>query len=196
MRKHWLVLMALALTGVSTSAMAEDEVFTTGDGTQFALPIVNGLPGRAENEIATFESAGFDTETSDAPALTDRFAFVFKSNERPLRVRVEDVTLATPILIAEASVPDDLPGAGFRRVRFEMRAAPCAIAVGEPCSEWMFGSQSHRLYRATLVYDGGDTTTLLQAEPFQMASFIARLGVKVPETSTDVPAQTAQSEQP
>lgn len=186
------VLVLLA----SPAAWAEDQQFTAGDGSTFSLPVVAGLPGRAENEAAVFEAAGFDTDTSAAPTLTDRFAFLFKGGRRPTRVRVEDITLATPVLIAEASVPEDLPGAGFRRARFELRAPSCAIARGEPCSAWMFGMQEYRLYRATLVYADGETETLLQAEPFQMGAFIARLGDRIPDRSGEEPAQTAQSEQP
>lgn len=192
-----IAILLAGLVGLATSPMvvAEEQSFRAGDGTEFTLPLVDGLPGRAESERAVFETAGFDTDTSAAPTLIDRFSFVFKGGDRPLRVRVEDVTLAAPVLIGETTVPDDLEGAGFRRERFEMRAAPCAIARGEPCSAWIFGDQPNRIYRATLVYEGGDTETLLQAEPYQMGTFIARLGDRIPDSSAGTPDQTAEEQQ-
>lgn len=195
MRSVAMLMAGLVISAASPMALAEEQSFRAGDGTEFTLPLVDGLPGRAEGERAVFEAAGFDTDTSAAPMLIDRFSFIFKGGERPLRVRVEDVTLATPMLIGEAVVPDDLPGAGFRRERFEMRAAPCAIARGEPCSAWMFGDQPNRIYRATLVYDDGETETLLQAEPYQMGAFIARLGDRIPNSSAGTPDQTAEEQQ-
>lgn len=190
------VLLAAVLLAVGPAALAEDREFTTGDGTAFTLPIVDGLPGRAEGDVVVFEAAGFDIDTSEAPTLTDRFSFLFKGGNTPVRVRIEDVTLPTPVLIAESNVPSDLPGAGFRRSRFELRAASCAIARGEPCSAWMFDPRVHRLYRATFAFEDGSTETLLQAEPFQMAAFVARLGDRIPDRTVDSPAQTAQNEQP
>jgi hypothetical protein len=189
------MLMAGFAIMASPMALAEEQAFRAGDGTEFTLPVVDGLPGRAESDGAVFEAAGFDTDTAVAPTLTDRFSFIFKGGDQPLRVRVEDVTLATPVLIGEASVPDDLPGAGFRRSRFEMHAAPCAIARGEPCSAWMFGDQTNRIYRATLVYADGETETLMQAEPFQMGAFIARLGDRIPESDAGALDQTAEEQQ-
>lgn len=192
MRKTGDWALALALTlGLAGAASANERDFVTGDGTTFTLPLVDGLPGRAESERAEFESAGFSTDTA-ALTLTDRFGFIFKGGEAPVRVRVEDVTLATPVLLVEAAVPDELEGAGFRRSRFELTAAPCAIAHGEACSAWMFGPQEHRIYRATLSYADGSTETLLQAEPFMMAAFIARLGDRIPTRQPEA-AQTAQS---
>lgn len=185
----WMVLLAL---GASSVAWAQEQTFTAGDGTRFVLPTVSGLPGRAEGERAVFESAGFSTDTTAAPTLVDRFGFIFKRGTQPLRVRVEDITLATPVLLVDAAVPARLEGAGFRRSRFELEAPPCAIARGEPCSAWMFGDQSHRLYRATLIFAEGDTETLLQAEPFMMNAFIARLGDRIP-TRDPAAAQTAQT---
>jgi hypothetical protein len=49
-------------------------------------------------------------------------AHIFRSGE-PKRVRIEDITLGAPVLLAEAPVPENLPSAGFRRSRFELRAA-------------------------------------------------------------------------
>jgi hypothetical protein len=195
MRNVAVLMAGLVLLATPTLAFAQEQSFRAGDGTEFTLPLVDGLPGRAESERAVFEAAGFDTDTAAAPTLTDRFSFLFKGGEQPLRVRVEDVTLAAPVLIGEVSVPEDLPGAGFRRSRFEMRAAPCAIARGEPCSAWMFGDQPNRIYRATLVFEGGDTETLLQAEPYQMGAFIARLGDRIPESSAGAPDRTAEEQQ-
>ena len=196
MRRVSGVLAGLLVAMSSPAILAAEQEFTAGDGTVFTLPVVNGLPGRAETDAAVFEAAGFDTNTVGAPSLTDRFAFVFKGGDQPLRLRVEDVTLPTPVLIAETAVPEDLEGAGFRRSRFEMQAAPCAIARGEPCSAWMFGDQPYRIYRATLVFENGDTETLLQAEPYRMANFIERLGARIPDRSGETPPQTAQGEQP
>lgn len=188
--------MAGLLAGAGAGLVqADEQTFTTGDGTEFTLPLVDGLPGRAETEDAVFEAAGFDTETASAPTLIDRFSFLFVGGRRPQRVRVEDVTLPTPVLLAEADVPEELPGAGFRRERFELRAAPCAIARGEPCSAWMFADQPNRLYRATLVYDDGASETLLQAEPYRMGAFIARLGDRIPDRAGAAPA-AAPAEQP
>ena len=189
---RWAVCLAL---GLSPTAWAAEQAFTAGDGTVFTLPVKDGLPGRAESDSAVFEAAGFETDTAAAPTLTDRFTFLFKGGRRPLRVRIEDITLSTPVLIAEAPVPEDLPGAGFRRARFELRAPSCAIARGEPCSAWMFGVQTHRLYRATLVYAEGGNETLLQAEPYQMTAFVARLGDRIPYRRRETAPQTAQSEQ-
>lgn len=196
MRRASGVLAGLLMAVSSPAILAAEQEYTAGDGTVFTLPIVDGLPGRAENDAALFESAGFDTDTAAAPTLTDRFVFVFKGGEQPLRVRVEDVTLATPVLIAEVAVPEDLEGAGFRRSRFEMQAPPCAIARGEPCSAWMFSDRPYRVYRATLVFEDGETETLLQAEPYRMGSFIERLGDRVPDRSGETPPQTAQGELP
>jgi len=181
MRRVSGILTAVLMAISAPATLAAEQDYTTGDGTVFTLPIVDGLPGRAENDAAIFEFSGFDTDTSAAPSLTDRFAFVFKGGDQPQRVRVEDVTLPTPVLITEATVPDDLPGAGFRRSRFETRAAPCAIARGEPCSAWMFGDQPYRIYRATFIFADGETETLLQAEPYRMGAFIARLGTRIPD---------------
>ncbi len=192
MRRAMILLVGMAALAAAPTVDADEKSFTAGDGTAFSLPIIDGLPGRAESEDAVFEAAGFETQTTGEPHLTDRFSFVFKGGRQPQRVRVEDVTLATPILIAEAAVPEDLPGAGFRRERFEMSGVPCAIARGEPCSEWMFGEQLYRIYRATLVYEDGESQILLQAEPFRMSAFIARLGDRVPTRSTPTPDRTAQ----
>ena len=180
MRRATLTIGLLALVA-GGSLSAEEQAFTTGDGTTFSLPRIDGLPGRAESDLVRFEVAGFDTDTTAAPTITERFSFIFKGGDAPLRVRIEDVTLATPVLIAEMPVPDDLPGAGFRRSRFDLRAPPCAIARGEPCSAWMFGEQSYRLYRATFVYADGVSETLLQAEPYRMQAFVARLGDRIPD---------------
>lgn len=180
MRSGLWAMALLAAAGVSGAAAQEQE-FVTGDGARFSLETRDGLPARAETDEATFESAGFDVSTADPPSITDRFSFLFKGGEQPVRVRIEDVTLPTPVVIVDAAVPEDLEGAGFRRSRFELRAPPCAIARGEPCSAWMFGAQTHRLYRVTLTYDGAGTVTLLQAEPFQMGTFIARLGDRIPD---------------
>lgn len=195
MRNQFVFCLALASLLLAPAASADEQEFVTGDGVAFRLAVNDGLPARAEDENAVFEAAGFDTDTSAALTITDRFTFALKSGDLPVRVRVEDVTSATPVLLVEASVPDDLPGAGFRRSLFEMRAEPCAIARGESCSAWMFGDQTHRLYRATLVYADGTQVTLLQAEPYAMGGFIARLGDRVPNASTDAD-QTAQSERP
>jgi len=192
MRKTGDWALALVLTlGMAGTANAEERSFVAGDGTTFELPLVDGLPGRAEGDRAVFESAGFSTDTT-ALTLTDRFGFIFKGGEAPVRVRIEDITLATPVLLVDAAVPENLEGAGFRRSRFELSATPCAIARGEPCSAWMFGPQEHRLYRATLNYADGSTETLLQAEPFMMSAFIARLGERIPTRASEA-AQTAQS---
>ncbi|MFN7518990.1 MAG: hypothetical protein ACK5Q0_00265 [Lysobacteraceae bacterium] len=192
MRRAGLLAMLLALGSTGTVLGAEQE-FTTGDGTRFVLSLKDGIPGRAETERAIFESAGFSTDTAAAPTITDRFDFHFKGGNQPVRVRVEDVTLPGPVLLAEAIVPEDLPGAGFRRSRFVLQAPPCPIARGEPCSAWMFGTQPNRLYRATLVFADGGTETLLQAEPYVMSAFVARLGDRIP-TRDDAPARTAQSQ--
>ena len=192
MRTGLIVPMLLLGLTLAPCALAQDQEFVAGDGAKFSLTLVDGLPGRAEAELAVFESAGFETNTAGAPSLTDRFSFVFQGGEQPVRVRVEDVTLAAPVLIAEVSVPDDLQGAGFRRSRFEFSATACAIARGEPCSAWMFGDQAFRLYRATLVYANGESVKLEQAEPYQMTAFIARLGDRIPTRGAE--PQTAQSE--
>jgi hypothetical protein len=181
-----MALLAIALT---SGAAAQEQAFTTGDGATFTLDVTDGLPARAQTDEATFESAGFDVSTANPPTITDRFSFLFKGGEEPVRVRVEDVTLASPVVIADVAVPDDLDSAGFRRSRFELQAPACAIARGEPCSAWMFGTQSHRLYRVTLTYAERGAVTLLQAEPFQMGTFIARLGDRIPD-------RTASTEQP
>lgn len=173
--------MALLAIALASGAEAQEQEFVTGDGTRFTLGSTDGLPDRAETDEATFESAGFDVSTADPPSITDRFSFLFKGGDEPVRVRIEDVTLPTPVVILDAAVPDDLDGAGFRRSRYEVQASPCPIARGEPCSAWMFGTQTHRLYRVTLTYDGRGTVTLLQAEPFQMGTFIARLGDRIPD---------------
>ncbi|GIX36905.1 MAG: hypothetical protein KatS3mg127_0144 [Silanimonas sp.] len=190
--------MVVAALVVASPAGAQDTEgsFVTGDGTRFSLPLVNGVPGRAQNEVMTWELAGFDTDMQDAPQLIDRFVFVFRSNAVPRRLRIEDVTLGAPVLIADVAVPEKLPGAGFRRSRFEFRAAPCAIAHGEPCSAWMFGEQPHRLYRATATLEDGSTSVLHQAEPYQMAAFIARLGDRIPDHRSQGERRTAQGEQP
>ena len=181
------VMGAVAVAAVlwHSGAMAQAQEFVAGDGTRFSLPMDGGIPARAETDQATFEAAGFDIDTSSAPTLTDRFAFLFKGGERPVRVRVEDITLADPIVLVDAAVPENLPGAGFRRARFELRAAACPIARGEPCSAWMFGPQAYRLYRATLTYAGSAPVVLLQAEPYQMGGFIERLGDRIPTASAN-----------
>lgn len=179
--------MAMLAIGVGTGARAQAQEFVAGDGTSFSLPMADGVPARATTEEATFEAAGFDIDTSGAPTLTDRFTFLFKGGEQPLRVRIEDITLAAPVVIVESPVPENLPGAGFRRSRFELRAPSCAIARGEPCSAWMFGAQSHRLYRVTLTYAENAPVVLLQAEPYQMAGFIERLGDRIPDAVTTQP---------
>ena len=171
----------------ASGAVAQEQEFVAGDGTRFSLPMEGGIPGRADTDLATFEAAGFDIDTSAAPSLTDRFTFVFKGGEQPVSVRIEDITLDTPIVLVEAPVPEDLPGAGFRRSRFELRAATCPIAHGEACSAWMFGPQAHRLYRATLTYAGSDPVVLLQAEPYQMSGFIERLGDRIPNALASPP---------
>ena len=190
--------MAVAALAAAGPAGAQDTEgrFVTGDGTTFTLPVVNGVPARAENEVMTWELAGFDTDVQAAPQLIDRFVFVFRSNAVPRRLRIEDVTLGAPVLIADVAVPEKLPSAGFRRSRFEFRAAPCAIAHGEPCSAWMFGEQPHRLYRATATLEDGSTSVLHQAEPYQMAAFIARLGDRIPDHRGESQQRTAQGEQP
>ena len=167
----------------TTGAVAQEQEFVAGDGTRFSLPMDGGAPARATADEAIFEAAGFDIDTSDAPSLTDRFTFLFKGGEQPVRVRVEDITLAEPVVIVEAPVPESLPGAGFRRSRFELRAPTCPIARGEPCSAWMFGPQEFRLYRVTLTYAEGGPVVLLQAEPYQMGAFIARLGDRIPDAA-------------
>ena len=177
----------------AAAALGQEQEFVAGDGTRFSLPMEGGVPARATTDEATFEAAGFDIDTSGAPSLTDRFTFLFKGGEQPVRVRVEDITLAAPVVIVEAPVPESLPGAGFRRSRFELQAPTCPIARGEPCSAWMFGTQPNRLYRATLVFADGGTETLLQAEPYVMSPFVARLGDRIP-TRDDAPARTAQSQ--
>lgn len=186
MRSVMGVVVVLAAVWAA-GATAQDQEFVAGDGTRFSLPVENGLPGRADAELATFEAAGFDIDTSAAPSLTDRFTFLFKGGEQPVRVRVEDITLAEPVVLVEAAVPESLPGAGFRRSRFELRAPTCPIARGEPCSAWMFGPQAHRLYRATLTYSGSAPVVLLQAEPYQMGAFIERLGDRIPDAATSTP---------
>ena len=170
-----------------SGAMAQAQEFVAGDGTRFSLPMEGGAPARAETDEATFEAAGFDIDTSAAPTLTDRFTLLFKGGDQPLRVRVEDITLAEARVIVDAPVPESLPGAGFRRSRLELRAPACPIARGEPCSAWMFGPQAHRLYRATLTYAGSTTVVLLQAEPYQMGGFIERLGDRIPNASASPP---------
>lgn len=179
-------LWAAAVLGalLASVATAQEQEFVAGDGTTFSMASVDGAPARAESDEAIVESAGFDIDTSGAPALTDRFALVFKGGEQPTRVRVEDITLAPARVIVEATVPANLPGAGFRRSRFELQAPTCPIARGEPCSAWMFGPQSHRLYRVTLTYPDRDPVVLLQAEPYQMGAFLQRLGDRIP-TRTD-----------
>lgn len=179
--------VAVAAAVWASGAWAEDEEFVGGDGTRFSLPMEGGIPARADSEQATFEAAGFDIDTSAAPTLTDRFTFLFKGGDQPVRVRVEDITLAEPVVIVEAPVPENLPGAGFRRSRFELRANTCPIARGEPCSAWMFGPQAYRLYRATLTYSEGGPVVLLQAEPYQMGGFIERLGDRIPNASASTP---------
>lgn len=175
---------------------AEVREFVAGDGSRFELSVQDGLPSRAENDDALFEAIGFDTDiAAHPPTLTDHFRLVFKGDEAPLRVQIEDLTLADAVLLADVAVPQDLPGAGFRRNRFEFRASPCPIAHGEPCSAWMFGAQEFRLYRATLIYADGRSSTLWQAEPFVMSAFLARLGERIPDHRGDRD-QTAQSEQP
>lgn len=172
---------ALLATALGSGAAAQEQEFVAGDGTRFTLGTTDGLPARAESDEALFESAGFDVSSADPPSITDRFAFVFKGGTQPVRVRIEDITLAEPVVIADAPVPEDLDGAGFRRARFELQAPTCPIARGEPCSAWMFGTQTHRLYRATFTYEDSASVTLLQAEPFQMSTFIARLGDRIPD---------------
>lgn len=179
--------VAVAAAFWTSGAMAQEQEFVAGDGTRFTLPMEGGVPARATTDEATFEAAGFDIDTSGAPSLTDRFTFLFKGGDQPVRVRVEDITLAEPVVIVDAPVPESLPGAGFRRSRFELRAQACAIARGEACSAWMFGPQTHRLYRATLTYAGSDAVVLLQAEPYQMAGFIERLGDRIPNAATSEP---------
>jgi hypothetical protein len=186
-RGDWAALLLAA--ALASGATAQEQEFVGGDGTTFALEVTDGLPARADSDTAMFESAGFDIVTDGALSVTDRFAFLFKGGDRPIRVRVEDITLPSTVVIAEASVPEGLPGAGFRRVRFELQGPTCAIARGEPCSAWMFGTQSFRLYRVTLTYADRAPVTLLQAEPFQMSSFIARLGDRIPD-------RTATRQQP
>jgi hypothetical protein len=171
----------------ASGAMAQEQEFVAGDGTRFSLPMEGGIPGRADTDLATFEAAGFDIDTSAAPSLTDRFTLLFKGGEQPVRVRIEDITLGEPVLLIEAAVPEELPSAGFRRSRFEMRAATCPIARGEACSAWMFGPQAFRLYRATLTYADSDPVVLLQAEPYQMTAFIERLGDRIPNASASQP---------
>ncbi len=190
-----MMIAGLAMAGPA-GAQDTESSFVTGDGIRFSLPLVNGMPGRAENEVMTWELAGFDTDIQAAPQLIDRFVFVFRSNAVPRRLRIEDVTLGAPVLIADVAVPEKLPSAGFRRSRFEFRAAPCAIAHGEPCSAWMFGEQPHRLYRATATLEDGSTSVLHQAEPYQMAAFIARLGDRIPDHRGESQQRTAQGEQP
>lgn len=190
-----MMIAGLAMAGPA-GAQDTESSFVTGDGIRFSLPLVNGMPGRAENEVMTWELAGFDTDIQAAPQLIDRFVFVFRSNAVPRRLRIEDVTLGAPVLIADVVVPERLPSAGFRRSRFEFRAAPCAIAHGEPCSAWMFGEQPHRLYRATATLEDGSTSVLHQAEPYQMAAFVARLGDRIPDHRSEGERRTAQGEQP
>lgn len=176
--------VAAALAAVLASgAMAQEQEFVAGDGTTFSMASTDGVPERAESDEAILESAGFDISSEGAPSLTDRFTMLFKGGEQPTRVRVEDITLAPAVLIVEAPVPEDLQGAGFRRSRFELKAPTCAIARGEPCSAWMFGSQSHRLYRVTLTYADRGPVVLLQAEPYQMGAFLQRLGDRIPTRS-------------
>jgi len=179
---------AAVLAALWTSAVvAEEQEFIAGDGTRFSLPLENGVPGRADTDEATFEAAGFDVDTSATLSLTDRFTLLFKGGDQPIRVRIEDITLETPVLLVEAAVPEDLPSAGFRRSRFELRAPTCPIARGEPCSAWMFGPQAHRLYRATLTYAESDPVVLLQAEPYQMGAFIERMGSRIPDAAGSTP---------
>lgn len=179
--------VGLLVALLATAAVAEDLEFVAGDGTRFSLATEGGVPVRADTEEATFEAAGFDIDTSGAPSLTDRFTFLFKGGDQPLRVRVEDITLGEPVVIVDVPVPENLPGAGFRRSRFELRAATCPIARGEACSAWMFGPQAYRLYRATLTYEGAVTVVLLQAEPYQMGGFIERLGDRIPDATATQP---------
>ena len=177
------VLAALWASGV----VAQEQEFVAGDGTRFSLPMEAGIPGRADTDEATFEAAGFDIDTSATLSLTDRFTFLFKGGEQPVRVRIEDITLETPVLLVEAAVPEELPSAGFRRARFELRASTCPIARGEACSAWMFGPQAHRLYRATLIYAESDPVVLLQAEPYQMSAFIERMASRIPDAAGSPP---------
>jgi hypothetical protein len=179
--------MAVSAALWASGAMAQEQEFVAGDGTRFSLPMEGGVPARAITDEATFEAAGFDIDTRGAPSLTDRFTFLFKGGEQPVRVRVEDITLAAPVVIVEAPVPESLPGAGFRRSRFELQAPTCPIARGEPCSAWMFGPQEFRLYRVTLTYNGDGPVVLLQAEPYQMGAFIARLGDRIPDATVRQP---------
>ena len=171
----------------ATAAVAQEQEFVAGDGTRFSLTMEGGLPARATTDEATFEAAGFDIDTRGTPSLTDRFTFLFKGGQQPVRVRVEDITLAAPVVIVESAVPEDLPGAGFRRSRFELRAPTCPIARNEPCSAWIFGPQAFRLYRVTLSYSDDDPVVLLQAEPYQMGGFIERLGDRIPNASASPP---------
>jgi hypothetical protein len=179
------VVMGAALW--ASGVVAQEQEFVAGDGTRFSLPMEGGVPTRASTDEATFEASGFDIDTRGAPSLTDRFTLLFKGGEQPVRVRVEDITLGEPVLLIEAAVPEELPSAGFRRSRFEMRAATCPIARGEPCSAWMFGPQAYRLYRVTLTYAGEGPVVLLQAEPYQMGAFITRLGDRIPNASATQP---------
>ncbi len=181
----WAAAVLAAL--MASGAIAQEQEFVAGDGTTFSLPIEDGVPARAGTDEVTFESAGFDIQTSGTLSLTDRFAFLFKGGEQPVRVRVEDITMATPVVLVEAPVPENLPGAGFRRSRFELQGPTCAIAHGEPCSAWMFGTQSHRLYRVTLTYADRAPITLLQAEPYQMNAFVARLADRIPDAAAQQP---------
>lgn len=186
MRKVSGVVAVLAAVW-SLGAMAQEQEFVAGDGTRFSLPMEGGIPGRADTDRATFEAAGFDIDTATTLSLTDRFTFLFKGGEQPVRVRIEDITLGTPVVLVEAAVPEDLPSAGFRRSRFELRAATCPIARGEACSAWMFGPQEHRLYRATLTYAESDPVVLLQAEPYHMGAFIERMGSRIPDAVASQP---------
>lgn len=174
----WVAALLAAV--LASTAWSQAQEFVAGDGTRFELDVSDGIPARAETGEALLEAAGFDIDTGEALNLTDRFTFVFKGGERPVRVRIEDITLAAPVLVTEVPVQGELPSAGFRRERFELRAAPCPIARGEPCSAWMFGEQPYRLYRVTLTYADRDPVVLLQAEPFQMRGFIERLGDRIP----------------
>jgi hypothetical protein len=51
----------------------------------------------------------------------------------------------------------------------------------------MFGPQEFRLYRVTLTYNGAGPVVLLQAEPYQMGAFIARLGDRIPDATVSQP---------
>ena len=79
-----------------------------------------------------------------------------------------------------------------RRQQVEQVAEVGPQLLGDPA----VGEQPHRLYRATATLEDGSTSVLHQAEPYQMAAFVARLGDRIPDHRSEGERRTAQGEQP